>query len=152
MSSVRQITSSPFVATEHNMCILQMDLSTFEQQELSNVIWAYGKMKYCNNEELMRRSSVEMLRRGLDRFVPQAISNVCWAYAKHDLVYDEFLQVSIFHTGQLFWLQTQMANVIDWCLSVSLHAVSAPKQMRMLDSPAYPSYILYVVIPMFTLK
>ena len=72
-----------------------MDLSTFEQQELSNVIWAYGKMKYCNNEELMRRSSKEMLRRGLDRFVPQAISNVCWAYAKHDLVYDEFLQVSI---------------------------------------------------------
>ncbi len=45
-----------------------------------------------------------------------------------------------------------MANVIDWCLSVSLHAFSAPKQMRMLDSPAYPSYILYVVIPMFTLK
>ena len=98
MSSVRQIVSSLFVATEHNVCILQMDLSTFGQQELSNVIWAYGKMKYCNNEELMRRSSVEMLRRGLDRFVPQAISNVCWAYAKHDLVYDEFLQVCIFHT------------------------------------------------------
>ena len=129
-----------------------MDLSTFEQQELANVIWAYGKMKYCNNEELMRRSSVEMLRRGLDRFVPQAISNVCWAYAKHDLVYDEFLQVGIFFTRQLFWPYTQRADVMDWCLSVSLHAVSAPKQMRIVDSPACHSYILNVVISSFILK
>ena len=66
----------------------------FSQQELSNVIWAHGAMKVCNNEELMRRASVEMLNRGLDKFVPQAISNVCWAYAKHDLIYEQFLEAS----------------------------------------------------------
>ncbi|KAL0053862.1 hypothetical protein WJX82_000155 [Trebouxia sp. C0006] len=94
--------------------ILQMDLSTFEQQELSNVIWAYGKMKYCNNEELMRRSSVEMLRRGLDRFVPQAISNVCWAYAKHDLVYDEFLQEAAQYIAEHMhgWSPQTIANIV----------------------------------------
>ena len=57
------------------------------------MIWAYGAMKQCNNQELMRRASVEMLHRGLDQFMPQAISNVCWAYAKHDFIYEEFLEV-----------------------------------------------------------
>ncbi|KAL0022739.1 hypothetical protein WJX77_009701 [Trebouxia sp. C0004] len=94
--------------------ILKMDLSMFEQQELSNVIWAYGKMKYCNNEELMRRSSVEILRRGLDHFVPQAISNVCWAYAKHDLVYDEFLQEAAQYIAEHMhgWSPQTIANIV----------------------------------------
>lgn len=69
-------------------------MGTFEQQELSNVIWAYGKMKDCRNEELMQRASVEIMKRGFDQFVPQAISNVCWAYAKHELRYEEFFQAS----------------------------------------------------------
>ena len=74
-------------------CVLQMDLSTFVPQELSNVIWAYGTMQYQQNPEFLRRAAQEILSREISRFEPQAISNVCWALAKHDLVYDEFMEV-----------------------------------------------------------
>ena len=73
--------------------MLQMDLGTFIPQELSNVIWAYGTMKYQQNPDFMQRAAQEMLIRGISQFEPQAISNVCWAFAKHDLIYDEFLEV-----------------------------------------------------------
>lgn len=73
--------------------VVQMDLSSFVPQELSNVIWAYGTMQYQQNPEFLQRAAHEMLTRGISRFEPQAISNVCWAFAKHDLIYDEFLKV-----------------------------------------------------------
>ena len=73
--------------------LLQMDLSSFVPQELSNVIWAYGTMQYQQNPDFMQRAAQEMLVRGISQFEPQAISNVCWAFAKHDLIYDEFLEV-----------------------------------------------------------
>ena len=77
----------------HPCCVLQMDLSSFVPQELSNVIWAYGTMRYQQNPELMQRAAQEILSREVSRFEPQAISNICWAFAKHDLVYDEFMEV-----------------------------------------------------------
>ena len=73
---------------------LQMDMNGFVQQELTNVIWAYGTMDYRQNSAFMQRAAQEMLERGMKVFMPQAISNACWAFAKHDLVYHEFLEVS----------------------------------------------------------
>lgn len=83
----------PTSKSQHGVYMLQMDLSTFVPQELSNVIWAYGNMQYQQNPELLQRAAQEMLRRGISQFSPQAISNVCWAFAKHDLICDEFLEV-----------------------------------------------------------
>lgn len=73
---------------------MQLDLHTFSPQELSNVVWAYGTLKYRQNEEFMRRASVEVLQRGLDEFVPQGVANMCWAFAKNDLIYEDFLEAS----------------------------------------------------------
>lgn len=70
-----------------------MDVKGFVQQELANVIWAYGTLKYRQNATFMQRAAQEMLERGMHVFMPQAISNACWAFAKHDLVYHEFLEV-----------------------------------------------------------
>ena len=58
------------------------------------MVWAYGTLKYRQNEELMRRASVEVLERGLDEFVPQGVANMCWAFAKNDLIYEDFLEAS----------------------------------------------------------
>lgn len=72
---------------------MQVELSSFVQQELSNVMWAYGTMQYQHNPHFMQRAAQEMLKRGVNKFLPQAISNACWAFAKLDLIYDDFLEV-----------------------------------------------------------
>ena len=69
-------------------------------------------MKYRQNAEFMKRAAQEMLDRGLSNFMPQAISNACWAFAKHDLVYDEFLQVSSQHK-HVFQLYLHFATAVN---------------------------------------
>lgn len=72
---------------------MQVEMSSFVQQELSNVMWAYGTMQYQPNPHFMQRAAQEMLNRGISKFLPQAISNACWAFAKLDLIHDDFLEV-----------------------------------------------------------
>lgn len=72
---------------------MQVEMSSFVQQELSNVMWAYGTMQYQPNPHFMQRAAQEMLNRGISKFLPQAISNACWALAKLDLIFDDFLEV-----------------------------------------------------------
>ena len=77
---------------------MQVELSSFVQQELSNVMWAYGTMQYQHNQHFMQRAAQEMLDRGIHKFLPQAISSACWAFAKLDLIYDDFLEVVLLTT------------------------------------------------------
>ena len=93
----------------------QMDLGSFVEQELSNVIWAYGTMQYQQNTEFMHRAAQEMLNRGVNQFAPQALSNACWAFAKHDLIYDEFLKVICLPTLTATCLAEQSGAVIAAC-------------------------------------
>lgn len=128
--------------------ILELELSSYIQQELSNVMWAYGTMQYQGNPDFMQRAAQEMLRRGIGQFMPQAISNACWAFAKLDLIYDDFLEAVGAHAAEQLhtWNSQAIANLVwayakmEVCHDPLMAAVAATVTAQVYSRPDAPSH------------
>lgn len=58
----------------------QTHIATWQEQEISNAVWAMATLSRPD-EGLLETMARDAMRRGMSAFVPQAISNLVWGFA-----------------------------------------------------------------------
>ena len=71
----------------------QTQVETFQEQEISNVVWAMATLSR-SDEQLLETMARDVLRRGMAAFVPQAISNMVWGFAVLEYSNNPFMLVT----------------------------------------------------------
>ena len=56
-------------------------ISTFDSQNMANIVWAYAKMEHYNSTAFVDTLAKEAIPR-LKEFTPQQLANLAWAYSK----------------------------------------------------------------------
>ncbi len=87
----------------------QSDLSQWQDQEMSNAVWALAALQRPS-PALCDCLAAEALRRGLPSFSAQAISNMVWGFAVLEYSHAPFLQARptffLPSSASPFWLNT----------------------------------------------
>lgn len=65
----------------------------FKEQELSNILWAYGKVGLPHDALFAALLSESKARAGA--FLPQGLANIAWACASVGFRDDEFLRLAV---------------------------------------------------------
>ena len=78
----------------------QTHIATWQEQEISNVIWAMATLSR-SNVRMLETMAADALRRGMNVFVPQAISNMVWGFAVLEYSNNPFMLVNQHHIGKM---------------------------------------------------
>jgi hypothetical protein len=75
------------------LAVAQTHIVTWQEQEISNVVWAMATLSR-SDERMLDRMARDALRRGMSAFVPQAVSNMVWGFAVLEYNNNAFMLVS----------------------------------------------------------
>ena len=93
---VGEDNGSTTAATLYDEISNEAIISTFDSQNMANIVWAYAKMEHYNSTAFVDTVAKEAIPR-LKEFTPQQLANLAWAYSKfpssslehqHDDIFD----------------------------------------------------------------